>query len=1048
MKTNTQQLGIKRSAVSLCIAAALGLTYSGITFAQESEEDEIKAVEVIDITGSRIPSDPNINSSVPMQSLNREDIALSGELNLADIVNDIPALISSTTAENTDTGSNSLNLRGLGGARTLTLVNGRRHVAGFRGTSAVDIGTIPRALVERVEVTTGGASAVYGADAVTGVVNFILKDDFEGAEFNVTAAVPEDPGGSSFALDTAFGRNFDNDKGNIVLTVSLEREEELLHGDRSWSRNNGLGAVVPNPDYDASQPTSRTNPERILATDIRYWLSSNEGSIAPTFGGRNVTYVDINNNGIADCQESRGGRASFLAGCWLTNPDGSVRVNQDGPIYDGLLSSGGDGAKFNFDSDTLMPNTDKTVVNLNGNYEFTDELYGFFEAKYVKATTTFYTEYDSYYDTLFIPAGNPFIPSELLPVVDQTGGLLITQDAYTWDDDTTDYERETTRFVAGFNWDYALDHSLEFAVNYGRFTNTVDYTDQYIDRIFAAMDVVTGPNGSPVCRSDIDPTAAYEIDYFAFNANYANGDFFSDRYYTFTPGDGQCAPLNPFGADALSDAAKAFISVRKQDKLTMEQTVVSLTAVGVFEVLDNLLDGPIGYASGLEYREETSDNKLDPLELGILPEGSSFTPGQLVSEVSPWLNFLTGIDNVKQFNTAGKYDVIDAFVEVRLPIFMDREFAYEFTVDGAVRVADYSTLGNATTWKLGFSYSPVEDFNLRGTISEAVRAPNITELFDPPIPITVNLNTDPCDPANITAGTSARQANCVAGLQATGVPIDDILDEQGNYIWLNPLTARFSGTEGGNTELDVETAETLTLGAVFTPSFVEGLVLTVDYWDVQIEDAIAAVGAREILNGCYDSENFPNLGFCDQFTRRSDGGLNSLTSQDDNFARIEAEGIDFSVSYKFSYDENDFGIAVVGTRQKSLNRFFNPLDLTDVNVQLEEIQVPKTSGNVQFSWSRGDLSANFQTSYQSRQAYTTVESSLGINGNAALYGPGGGFFGSTVIHDINAAYSVNDNLSVFGGINNLTDESPFITQEAWPTGPRGRTFFFGVSYTM
>jgi len=232
MKTNTRQLGIKRSAVSLCIAAALGLTYSGITFAQESEEDEIKAVEVIDITGSRIPSDPNINSSVPMQSLSREDIALSGELNLADIVNDIPALISSTTAENTDTGSNSLNLRGLGGERTLTLVNGRRHVAGFRGTSAVDIGTIPRALVERVEVTTGGASAVYGADAVTGVVNFILKDDFEGAEFNVTGAIPEDPGGSSFALDTAFGRNFDNDKGNIVLTVSLEREEELLHGDR------------------------------------------------------------------------------------------------------------------------------------------------------------------------------------------------------------------------------------------------------------------------------------------------------------------------------------------------------------------------------------------------------------------------------------------------------------------------------------------------------------------------------------------------------------------------------------------------------------------------------------------------------------------------------------------------------------------------------------------------------------------------------------------------------------------------------------------------
>jgi outer membrane receptor protein involved in Fe transport len=1046
MKTHTNKHSFKRSAVSLCIAATLGVSVTGTTYAQESQVEKEESVEVIDVTGSRIPSDPNVMSSVPMQSLNSKDIARSGELNLADIVNDIPALISSSTAENTDTGSNSLNLRGLGAARTLTLVNGRRHVAGFRGTSAVDVGTIPRALVERVEVTTGGASAVYGADAVTGVVNFILKDDFEGVQLNVTGAVPEEAGGSSFAFDGAFGKNFDNDKGNLVFTVSLEREEELLHGDRSWSRNNGLGSVVPNPDYDPDDPNS---PQRILATDVRYWLSSNDGSIAPTFGGRDTTYVDINNNGIADCQESEGGRASFLAGCWLTNPDGTIRVNQDGPIYDGLLSSGGDGAKFNFDTDTLMPTTNKMVLNLNGNYELTNDVNVFFEAKYVRAETAFYEEYDSYYDTLFIPSDNPFIPDELQPVVAQTGGLLITQDAYTWDDDETNYKRETMRFVAGFDWDYSLDHSLEFVINHGQFKNTTDYSEQYADRIFSSIDAVTGPNGSPVCRSDIDPNAAYEIDYFAFNANYANGDFFSDRYYTFTPGDGQCAPLNPFGADAISDEAKTFITARKQDQLTIEQTVISLTGVGQFDFLDGFLDGSLGYATGLEYREESSDNRLDPLDLGILPEGTSFTPGALVSDVSPWLNFLTGIDNVTRFNTSGKYDVVDAFVEVRLPIFLDREFAYEFTVDGAVRVADYSTLGNATTWKLGFSYSPVESFNLRGTISEAVRAPNITELFDPQLPTTVNLNLDSCDPANITAGTEFRQPNCIADLQAEGVPLGDIVDANGNYIWLNPLTARFSGTEGGNPDLDVETAETLTLGAVFRPSFVEGLTVTLDYWDVKIEEAIAAVAPREILNGCYDSPNFPNVPFCDQFERRPDGGLNDLTTGDSNFARVEADGIDLSVSYEFSIEENDFGISVVGTRQESLNRFFNPLDLNDVNVVLEEIQVPKTSGNVELSWTRGEINVAFQTTYQSRQAYGTVESALGINGNAPLFGqPGNGFFDSTVIHDINAGYQFNDNILIFGGINNLTDETPFIISEAWPTGPRGRTLFLGVNYTM
>lgn len=1038
MGKSTHQHNNKRSAISLCIAAALSAGYSSHTSAQETEED-LKAVEVINITGSRIPTDPNVLSSVPVQSLDSKDIAMSGELNLADVVNDIPALISSQTAENSDTGANALNLRGLGGERTLTLVNGRRHVAGFRGTSAVDIGTIPRALVERVEVTTGGASAVYGADAVTGVVNFILKDDFEGVQINATGALPQESGGDSYALDAAFGKNFDDDKGNIVLTLSYETEEELLHGDRDWSRNNGLSSIVANPNGDTQLQ---------LASDVRYWLTSNEGSIAPTFGGRDVTYVDINNNGVPDCQESQGGRVGYLAGCWITNPDGTVSVNSDGPIYDGLLSSGGDGAKFNFDNDTLMPNTDKTIVNLNGNYQITDELNAFFEAKYVKAETNFYAEYDSYYDTLFILPDNPFIPSELSAVVDQTGGLLITQDAIGWDDDETTYTRETQRFVGGFTWDYAYDHSLEFSVNYGRFTNTTEYSEQMTDRVFAAMDATTDADGNVVCRSDLDPNAAYEIDYFVAGNNYANGNYYSDRYYTFTPGDGQCAPLNPFGTFAASQAAQDFITARMEDKLTIEQTVINLTGVGQFEVFESVLDGPLGYAAGIEYREESSDNRLDPLARGILPEGTSYTAGQQVNEVSPWLYFLTGIDNVQQFNTAGEYDVMDAFLEVRLPIFMDREFAYEFTVDGAVRVADYSTLGQATTWKVGFSYSPVEELNIRGTYSEAVRAPNISELFDPQLPITVNLNLDPCDPANIGAGTSSRVDNCVAGLQAAGVPLDDIVDGDGNYIWVNPLTARFSGTSGGNPDLDVETAETVTIGTVYRPTFIEGLTLSVDYWSVEIEDAISAVGSSDILNGCYDSANYPGLGFCDQFTRRGDGGLNSLTTGQINFAAVEAEGYDVSVNYTFSIDANDFGISVVGTRQNKLNEYFNPTDPADVDIGIEEIRTPKTAGNIELSWSRGDLSMAFQTTYQSRQAYREMEEALGINDYEQLFGAGSGFFGSTVIHDVNVSYQLDDGLAVFGGINNLTDEIPFATQEAWPVGPRGRTLFFGVNYTL
>ena len=131
-----------------------------------------------------------------------------------------------------------------------------------------------------------------------------------------------------------------------------------------------------------------------------------------------------------------------------------------------------------------------------------------------------------------------------------------------------------------------------------------------------------------------------------------------------------------------------------------------------------------------------------------------------------------------------------------------------------------------------------------------------------------------------------------------------------------------------------------------------------------------------------------------------------------------------------------------------MNSYFNPTDPSDVDIGLEEIQTPKTAGNVELSWTRNELSMAWQTTYQSRQAYQEVENSLGLNDQAILFGEGGGFFGSTVIHDFNATYQLNESVSVFGGVNNITDEIPFATQEAWPVSPRGRTFFMGVNYTM
>jgi len=485
------------------------------TFAGTAQAQTAPAEDEIIVTGSRIPQDPNLISSVPVQSLDDEAIRLSGEISLAEIVNDIPALVSSTSVENSVSGGSSLDLRGLGAVRT-------------------------------------GASAIYGADAVTGVVNFVLKDDFEGFEADLRGGISTHGDAENFTIDATYGKNFDNDRGNAVLSVSFVEDTALTMADRSFSRDNNIAASLANPalrlqasDLGADTPNfngltigtllgdigtegltltaaeqallSRATgaAPRVIARDPRVWLSSQTGSIAPTFGGRGVNYVDINNNGIADCQESRGGQIGFLAGCWITNPDGSISVFEEYDLAPGLTA--------------------------------------FMEAKYVNAESRTFAEQDSFYDTLFIAADNAFIPDELQPVVAQTGGLLLTQDPTDLSDNNPIItERETLRFVGGLEWETDSGHNFEVSFNHGQFKNTQDSSEIYLDRQFAATDAVRAPDGSIVCRSDLDPTAFYEIDYFTAGNGFADGGFASNRYYSFTPGDGQCQPLNPFGLNSVS----------------------------------------------------------------------------------------------------------------------------------------------------------------------------------------------------------------------------------------------------------------------------------------------------------------------------------------------------------------------------------------------------------------------------------------------------------------------------------------------------------------
>ncbi len=1013
-----------RLVSSASIATVLLSALSTSAIAQDAPAED----EII-VTGSRIPIDPNLTSPVPVQSLTADDFRLSGEISLADVVNDVPALVSSTTAENSLTGANALNLRGLGTDRTLTLVNGRRHVAGFAGDQAVDIGSIPQALVERVEVLTGGASAIYGADAVTGVVNFILKDDYEGLDLDIRGGVSDQGDAENFSVRGLYGKNFDNDRGNFTIAVDYIDDSELLHGDREFSRDNGI-------ENDDVNPATATDPNafpRIFLPGHTFSISSERGVIGPgdfSGFGTATSGLDLNGNGIDDCQDSSVGQNSSggFGGCFVIDNDGTVRPYQDGLIAGAFNQFGGDGVRDNYNGDTLLPSIDTFTINLNSSYDITPTTEVFFEAKYSESTATVRNELDAFFDLLTVTPENPFIPSALQNLADTRGGLVVTRDPTDLGDTPTINERETIRLVGGIKGEFARNLNFELSANYGQFENVQIADTLLLDRFFAAIDVVQGPNG-PICRSDIDSTTVAPGTRFNAFPTFDNG------FFTFTPGDGQCQPLNILaGQNSASPEAAEFVNVLTEDKTELEQFVLSALVYGDSAEYFTLPAGPVGFAAGIEYRREESQTTNNPFELGIIPSGSPLPAGGFIGDFSDnnGLGFNGG--EARQFNSGGEYDVTDLFGEIRVPLVTDKEFFEDLSIDAAIRFADYSTLGLATTWKLGTSWTVNDSLSFRGTVSEAIRAPNIFELFAPQNPQTFR-PIDPCDFRNIPSAPnpSLRAANCAAD----GIPAD----------FVDPLTARFVGTQGGNPDLGVEIADTLTIGGVFSPSFLPGVSLTVDYWSVDISNTIASVPIQDVVDNCYDLPTFPNS-FCGQFTRERDAssplflGFNNATVSEVNFARAEAEGIDFAFRASRDFGENNIGLSVVGTRQLALDNFFDPNDLSLADPELGEIQRPKWSGNATLSWNRGPFAASVQGTYQSTQTLAGAEIETVDN----IFGPNG-FSGDITIFDANASYEFNDNFSFYGGVNNFTDETPFRTQTAFPVGPRGRFLFGGVRIT-
>jgi outer membrane receptor protein involved in Fe transport len=1133
--------------------------YSSVTVPMVFAATDVLAqsddVEEIVVTGSRIARDPNVGANVPVQSLSSQDIQLAGDVDLGEVLNDMPSLLGSNTASNSisgifgtgsgetagtaEVGETILQLRGLGVERTLVLVNGRRHVAGVGGSQAVDIGSIPQQLVERVDVLTGGASAIYGADAVTGVVNFILKDDYEGLNFNVAGGMSGEGDAENYSVSALYGVNFADDRGNLTFSADYTKRQKLLNGDRSWSRNNGVASDDQNPalrfqvgDIDPSStpnfaqfyspgtafastdspcdlfdynycygfhpvgfpildadafnnlwaqafpddplPTfsqaelalmerAANAPTRAILPQHNFSLTSAGGVLLP--GGLFDPELDIDENGVNDCTQSYQGYYStyqfsppalgFIGGCWIIDPDGSVRPLQDGLIAGDINQFGLDGVPDQVDTDELLPSDDKFVFNLNARYDLSNRTSAFFEGKYARQQTTRYAPYSSFWDLLTISPDNPYIdqlPAELA-AIGRDQGLYNTRDPRDLGPNRNQGTRETQRFVLGLEGELENGWGWEIAANFGKFD--LEFQEQnrvIVDRWFAAIDAVEDENGNIICRSDIDdtppPTTPFDI------------PAFSPSFWTFNPGDGSCKPANILGGvGGISQEAIDFVTAPITNNFETEQFVFSAVLTGDSTDWFSAPGGPVGFAIGAEYRDEKSKSTFDPLVRGVLPVTTAWgNAGELLADVAPtWAEDTDG-DGVIDVpfdqrslvfdsesvinNVVGSYDVLDIFGEISVPLLSGAAFAEDLTLDAAIRLSDYSTVGQTTTWKVGGSWTPVnESLRFRASYAIAVRAPNVDELFSPSQGAFFR-PVDPCDfreiEALIEAGDARgpiRQANCAAAGISTS--------------YTDPLTARFVGEVRGNPELNEEEGETVTVGAIFSPGFLPGFTLTLDYWDIVIKDAIDAPSGQSIVNSCYDSADFPNNQFCDLIRRNDDdsspqfNGLEFISQQQLNIGKLEATGVDFAARYQFDLSSVDLALGLSGTWMDKLNRFFDPTNPSAVDPELGELQRPEWAGNFTVELGMGDVLFAYQMQYLDKQALRDVE----IETIDSLYGPAG-MADATYLHDLSVSWNVNEQYQVYGGVNNIADEKPFLTEYAFPVSPVGRFFFVGLNMNV
>jgi len=916
------------------------------------DADEKKGELVV--TGSRLTR-PTLSSPTPLTSVSVAELTDKGSVSLGDSLNNLPSLRSTFSSGNSTrfigtAGLNILDLRGLGTARTLVLVNGKRHITASPGDYLVDVNTIPVDLLERVDIVTGGNSAIYGSDAVAGVVNFILKKDFDGLQIRGQGALSSRGDRGSYFVSGTWGKNFADGRGNIAVSGEFARAEPLYFRDRDYL----TGAYSGRCQFQLVDPTGG----EAFGTD---------GIFDNQFvcGVRNAAISDGGTVGALDASSSATRRYLRF------NANGQAFIDTPTLSYAPVGSGnqlGGQGSTLR-NTGMMLAGVERYTANLLFHYDFSDAFQYFVEAKYVhvwanqEGQPSFLNSGPQSVGGPAMRCNNPFLQASALATMQAAGFCPnVATNTFNLARFNIDFggrgelhKRDTYRVVSGLRGTFNEDWKYELSFNYGRLE-----THQRSLNNLKLFDVNGNPDGFNLAVDAVLAPVGFTGTNFALNST---GQKVVCRVNSVTNTRPDCVPINILGYGAPTPEALAFVNTEGTREERAEEFVAALNVAGDISQLFELPGGPIGWSLGAEYREEAAFSQWDAL---------TASGGTFLNALQPF--------------TPPKMTIKEFYGEVDIPLLKDLPFAKELTIRGAGRNSDYNTTtGSVWAWNVDGIWAPVSDLRFRAAYSTSVRAPTQSDLFS-----TASQNfafiADPCDTANITGGPN-RAANCAAAgiptvynaATVTACSSTAFTGTAGVTPWVN-CTARTSSTgfnSGGNPTLVAEKGKSLTLGVVIEPHWIPGLNLTVDWYRIRVTSLISALTAQNIINLCYDNPTGINNPFCATVNRDPATGLfvqPAVISGGVNFAKQETRGIDFDLSYRKTFANGQkMSIRAIATHVMILDNYLDPTNPTLPNRQLGELGDPLWAAGLTFNYDFGAVDVTYSARWQGRQAVGTWE---------------------------------------------------------------------------